>query len=608
MKVPNSAQKKAIMHLSGPAVVTAGPGSGKTHVIVSRILYLIENHIPPDNILVITYTKAAAAEMKERYEKSRQSSDVPRGVHFGTFHSICYNILRQSGAACASSLIKESDKRKLLQIILANHGLFEKAGYDGVTGLENLISRMKNLELEHLKNTAESGCFALFTDDECALLKRDYDRHLREQGLIDFEDMIGECIRLLSGSPGLLNKYRRLFRYILADEFQDINPPQYKFLKLLAAPSDNLFVVGDDDQSIYGFRGAAPGIMSGFLKDFPKAERIMLTENYRCRAEIVKLSGSVIARNKERFPKEFVPVKEGGKVLFFCFDSRREEEIKLTGELARLSREQLCKTAVILRTNAEICQYAGLLKRAGISVKGQYIREEDIYHGFIMEDMSAFLSYLYEGERRGDFIRFMNKPNRFLTREALPGERVSRSLMEAYYRNNPAMEAEIAAIFGQLSIASQLRPSLAAAFFRKTWGYDRYLRQKAKDFGEFQRFMDLADRVQDCFRELKPGNGVRDFVKQKADRAGNAAPLTGARDGVSILTMHGCKGLEFERVFLPDVNEGVIPGKNVLTESALEEERRLLYVAMTRAKEELHIYCTRERGRKPSRYLEGLVR
>ncbi|MDE6892062.1 MAG: UvrD-helicase domain-containing protein, partial [Lachnospiraceae bacterium] len=252
MKVPNSAQKKAIMHLSGPAVVTAGPGSGKTHVIVSRILYLIENHIPPDNILVITYTKAAAAEMKERYEKSRQSSDVPRGVHFGTFHSICYNILRQSGAACASSLIKESDKRKLLQIILANHGLFEKAGYDGVTGLENLISRMKNLELEHLKNTAESGCFALFTDDECALLKRDYDRHLREQGLIDFEDMIGECIRLLSGSPGLLNKYRRLFWYILADEFQDINPPQYKLLKLLAAPSDNLFVVGDDDQSIYG--------------------------------------------------------------------------------------------------------------------------------------------------------------------------------------------------------------------------------------------------------------------------------------------------------------------------------------------------------------------
>ena len=169
------------------------------------------------------------------------------------------------------------------------------------------------------------------------------------------------------------------------------------------------------------------------------------------------------------------------------------------------------------------------------------------------------------------------------------------------------MRREIDTIFRQLSIAERLQPLLAVSFFRKTWGYDRYLRQRAKDYREFQRFVNLADNVQACFKELKPRAGIRDFIKQKADKAGNSMPSTKLQEGVNILTMHGSKGLEFGRVFLPDVNEGIIPGKNVITESAIEEERRLLYVAMTRANEELNIYCTKERGRKPSRYLEGLV-
>ena len=333
----------------------------------------------------------------------------------------------------------------------------------------------------------------------------------------------------------------------------------------------------------------------------------MLTENYRCGAEIVKLSAGMISRNKERFPKEFIAVKRKGKADFFCFDTRKEEERKLRDMLLSLDKGQLFDTAVIVRTNAEAVQYAGLLKEYGIPVKGQYVRADDIYHGFIMEDVSAFLSYLYEGAKRSDFLRFMNKPGRFLTREALPSERVEKAQMESYYRQNPAMRGEIDTIFRQLSIAERLQPHLAVSFFRKTWGYDRYLRQKAKDYREFQSFVNLADKVQACFKELKPGAGIRDFIKKKADKTGDSMPSTELQEGVNILTMHGSKGLEFERVFLPDVNEGIIPGKNVITESAIEEERRLLYVAMTRAKEELHIYCTKERGRKPSRYLEGLV-
>ncbi|MCM1135624.1 MAG: ATP-dependent helicase [Clostridium sp.] len=675
MRELSNAQKEAMMHLLGPAMVTAGPGSGKTFVIVNRILYLISrHHIRPDNILVITYTKAAANEMKERYKKACQKAyqkarqlneellspphapafegQSPGSVHFGTFHSVCYHILQQSGRIRPDSLIKENDRRKLLEILLGNRGLSAKCDYDTITNLLNVISRMKNFSGGNMMVGRESILpenlekLALeFSTNELQALKSDYDNYLREQRLIDFDDMIGECLRLLTDNPVVLEKYRQQFQYILADEFQDINSPQYEVLKLLAAPRNNLFVVGDDDQAIYGFRGATPGIMRRFLEDYQGARQVMMTENYRCGAAIVTLSEKVISRNKERFQKKFRPVNAGGCVSAVRFDTRREEEMALIKELAALNESELLNTAVILRTNREAAQYAGLLKEAKIPVKSWRAGRETIFHSFIMKDVTAFLCYLYEGNKRSDFLYFMNKPNRFLSRGALPFEKVSQEQMERYYAKNPQMRLEIAALFRQLEIAAGLSPYLAVSFFRKTWGYDGYLRQRAADYGEYQRLLRQADKVQECFKELRNCRGIREFVENLAERQGSPLTekqgnllaekqdsplaekqsnlLTGKQgssltdkkgsllmekqEGVSILTMHGSKGLEFERVFLPDVNEGIIPGKNINTEAALEEERRLLYVAMTRAKEKLYLYCTKERGRKPSRYLEGLA-
>lgn len=615
MRIPSKSQQQAIAHLSGPAMVIAGPGSGKTFTIVRRILSLIcDYHIPPQNILVITYTRAAAAEMKERFEKAAEE-EAGGSVNFGTFHSICYHILKQSGKIKENSLIKESDKRKLIQMILRTMGLGSKSGYDAVTRLLAAISRNKNFPRSH-KAASEGGAEALcptgFSEEEFQKVQREYDRHLREQGMVDFDDMILLCLNLFSPQESAfgeryLERYRKLFRYILVDEFQDINPPQYEILKLLAHPSDNLFVVGDDDQAIYGFRGATPGIMRQFTEDFRGAREIMLTENYRCGAGIVKLAGEMISQNKERFAKEFIPTKPGGRVYFTCFDSHREEEKGIAGVLLALEQKELSDTAIIVRTNREAALYGGYLAESKIPVRKSGIRKEDIYHGFIMEDVAAFLRFLYEGNKRGDLICFMNKPNRFLTRAALPDETVRLRTLEQYYEKNPEMLGKLRVLFRQLQTAQGLSPFLAVSLFRKSLGYNEYLRQRAGGEEEFQRLHSLADQVQQCFSDYKGGIPVNAFVEQKALGEGGAPSETKTEAGVHILTMHGAKGLEFERVLLPDLNEGVIPGRECLSQKDFEEERRLLYVAVTRAKKELYLFCSRERGRKPSRYLEGLT-
>lgn len=598
MRTPSKAQKQAIIHLRGPALVCAGPGSGKTFTIIRRILYLIEQyHINPDKILVITYTKAAAREMKERFE----TASAYHGVCFGTFHSICFNILRQSGVVSADSLIKENDKRKLFGVILGNQGLSSKKSYDAVTTLQNTVSRLKNMPEAEIHNAEAYG----FSIDEILAVKKEYERFLREQGLIDFDDMVTECLQLLIKRPDICRKYQQMFSYLLVDEFQDINQPQYQILKLLAAPENNLFTVGDDDQAIYGFRGASPHIMKQFLEDFPEAGRMMLTENYRSGGSIVELAQKVIVRNEERFEKDFHAADSGGNVSFSCFDTRGEEENHLIRELSLLENDALYHTAIILRTNREVIQYTQLLEAAGIKVK-KTVSKENIFQSFMMEDIEAFLSYLYFGKKRCDLIRFMNKPNRFFSREALPAERVLSGDMEWYYAKNPEMLSEIRSFFGKLQIAEKLSPYLAIAFFRKNLGYDDYLYGKAGNMAEFQRLSGQAAQIQKSFEEYKTGMPLPEFKRIQEEKAG-AAHVLSEKQGVSIMTMHGSKGLEFERVYLPDINEGIIPSRDIQTKKEHEEERRLLYVAITRAKNDLYIYYTKERNRKPSRYLEGLI-
>lgn len=598
-------QSSAIHHGNGPAIVIAGPGSGKTFTIIQRILYLIQSlKVSPEKILTITFTKAAAMEMQQRYLK--ELSDNPRyqqinqSVCFGTFHSICYFIIKESGLMNNYSLIKELDKRKIIEMLLQNQNIEEAHDYDAVTRVLEAISRKKNLlkTVPPLNMTAGQFCKTEY----------DYEDMLKQQKLLDFDDMILKCLSILKKNSEFCRKWQKMFEYILIDEFQDINEPQYQVIKLLSAPSRNLFAVGDDDQAIYGFRGAAPEIMLRFQRDFPGTEQYLLTENYRSGNCIVDFADKMIRRSNNRFSKMIYPVKRGGQIHICFKESRREEELQLLSDLNGISREEQKRSAVIVRTNLEVFQYTALLKRHHISVKQTKTKENDIFHHYIMEDTCAFLRFCKEGYHRSDFIKIMNKPNMYLSRMALTGEIVTGENLAGYYRYNTEMANKIKRLFDNFRTAAGLSPALAVRYFRKIIGYDDYLRSRTENENEQEHLLKIADDIQEHFKKMKPCEKTDEFLKRSKamDNSDNNKMKTEI-PGISVITMHAAKGLEFHSVFLPDLNEGIIPGKNVKTPEETEEERRLLYVAITRAEDSLYLYYTRERNRRLTRFLEGII-
>lgn len=599
-------QLKAISHVSGPARVLAGPGSGKTFTIIQRILFLItQKQVSPQDILTVTFTKAAAGEMQQRFEK--EAGQHPAFMHqtdtvqFGTIHSICYNILKESNISYHYSLIKESEKRKILEILLQNNNLAEPVDYDTLSYFLDAVSKKKNGIMPINLPLAEEQFDLLFSE---------YQNMLRQLKLLDFDDMIMECMRILKESKNLCRKWQNRFRYILVDEFQDINAVQYQVLKLLAAPENNLFVVGDDDQSIYGFRGAAPFIMKQFLEDFPKAKQYLLSENYRSGAAIISLAEKVISPSTERISKNILPIKTGGKVSVCFRETRKEEEKQLVDDLKKLSEEYMKQSAVIVRTNIEVYHYTALLKQHGITIREKKVDENHVLQHFIREDFQAFLQFCHEGNRRTDFIKIMNKPNLYLSRQALMDTQITKNGILLYYKNNEKMKAKVEKLFEHFKTASGLSASLAIRYFRNIIGYDDYLKQKAGNKDILSRWLAVADKLQELFKQKDQNESCSRFLlrmqemQEESKRPKEEKKLL---PGISVITMHGAKGLEFQNVFLPDVNEGVIPYKGCKTSDDREEERRLLYVAITRAKESLNLYYTRERNRKLSSFLEGII-
>lgn len=598
-------QLKAIHHMKGPARVIAGPGSGKTFTIIQRILHLVlYHHVNPDRILTITFTKAAALEMQSRYLKETENnsafSSLNESVHFGTFHSICYTILRESGLINRFSLIKESEKRKIMEIVLKNRAIQGASEYDTISCILDIVSRKKNF--------CEIIQFPFnLSEEEFNDILHEYEDMLQQQRLLDFEDMLLLCLKYLKADLFLRQKWQKRFQYILVDEFQDINEVQYQIIKLLAAPLNNLFVVGDDDQSIYGFRGSAPGIMRKFTQDYKGAGELFLTENYRSGNKIVEFADHIIKRNSDRFEKAPVSIRRGGSVRYCFRETRKEEEYRLIEDIKGLSEQQLTDSAVIVRTNIEAFQYAALLKHNGISVRERMKKQKGIEDHFIAEDFKAFLRFCHEGNQRGEFLKIMNKPNLFLSRQALVGNTVSKESFLSYYHNNGEMCRKIEILFQHFRLASELSPALAVRYFRKMIGYDEYLKQKAASENSTELFK-TADQLQELLKSMKPGERTDDFFERiRNEKAEEQQKNAEQLPGISIITMHGAKGLEFHTVFLPDLNEGVIPGRNCKTEESIEEERRLLYVAVTRAKESLYLYYTKERNRKLTRFLEGLI-
>ncbi|MCM1087546.1 MAG: ATP-dependent helicase [Muribaculaceae bacterium] len=615
----NPIQEKAIKFAAGSMQVLAGPGSGKTFVITQRIRYLIEQHgVEPSDILVITFTKAAANEMKQRFYKLMAGTRPP--VNFGTFHAIFYHILRQTAQYRQFTLITETEKRKLLLHLLKMPSSLLFTGHEKIDALLTLISRMKNDG-----ESMESFSPGLFTREEFLEIYENYKQFMIEWKKIDFDDMGLLCLELFQKNPDILTTWQKSYRYILIDEFQDINPMQYRIIRQIAAPEDNLFIVGDDDQSIYGFRGARPDIMKQFLEDYPKAQQLLLDVNYRCHEQIVESSLQVICQNKNRFEKKICAAhaKGAGMALrpFLCQEEEYDALLKDWKEtLQKDGAASLTGKAVIYRTNYECGLLAEKLLINGIP----FTMKESLrspYDHFVIKDILAYLEFANGNRSREIFHLFMNRPLRYFRKDCAVKNPVTLQGLLSYYKDRPDMQESAKKLFGDLARIGNMRPYLAIHYIRQAVGYDEYLKQNydagardklfqiADDFQKlarrYQTFQELNDYISQCeelFRRKK-AEGDREAEKRKAGKEAENAP-----SGIQLMTMHASKGLEFDTVYLPDINEGKMPTRQAAAQS-LEEERRMLYVAMTRAKKELQIlYCVKKDGRDmPSRFLEPVL-
>ncbi|MDR0221399.1 MAG: ATP-dependent helicase [Lachnospiraceae bacterium] len=592
----NPAQGQAIAHTYGPIEVLAGPGSGKTFTIVKRILYLIERQkIPPEKILVITFTKAAALEMQSRFlNEIRRSYSA---VNFGTFHSVYYQMLTRSGYAKDSTLISEQDKRKILRHILHHlfpHQTFGPADYAEIL---NEISLRKNREPPR----HERERFADIYDE--------YREMMKEAGKIDFDDMILCCHEMLRNDEKIRRTWQNYFSFIMVDEFQDINRLQYQALKLIAAPRDNLFVVGDDDQSIYGFRGANPAVMQDFLRDFPACEQVLLGVNYRSTKQVVAAASQVIACNQNRLPKDYQALREGARPSLLSFAARDGEDAWLLAEIEKLERAALADAAVIVRTNFEVSLLAAKCANAGIPVQTTE-KTKDVFSHFIASDLLDYLHFSGGRRERSRFLNIVNKPLRYLSRKCvanLTGE-VNEEYVLEYYQGNCDGMSEVRRFFADCRRLAGMPPYLALNFIRKGIGYERYLKDKARP-GEFAEWLEVCDQLQESARGLATHEEWFELVEglKKATEDNERPPeATAPRNGLNIITLHGSKGLEFHTVFLPHLNEGTLPGGQALSDEQIEEERRLFYVGMTRAKERLCLTYTESKKFTPSRFLKAL--
>lgn len=618
----NKAQYRAITHGAGAMLVLAGPGSGKTFVVTRRIKYLIEHHhVKPEDILVITFTKAAAEEMQERFAKLNEGTCYP--VHFGTFHSVFFQILRHTYRFTAQNIIRENDKYRLLAQIIRElpDEILGQAQIDYSTEtLQNLLS-----EISTVKNNGVTPQEVKSLTVPQTVFERIFQLYKQEMNrnkLIDFDDMVLLCRNLLVERSETLKLWQQRFQYILVDEFQDICPLQYEVVRLLAKPQDNLFIVGDDDQSIYGFRGSKPEIMLNFTKEYPKAQQVLLDVNYRSRQGIVDTAARLISHNKMRFDKAVMAQNkqnDGVKIYSFQSKSKQAESIALLiKQYIALPDTKYSDIAILYRTNNHTIYTADRLMREGIPFTMKE-KPKNIYESPVAKDMISYMRYALYEDRQEDFLRIMNKPVRYIKRSTVP--RGTFKMRELIDNNRAAgyVVQNILEFYDELHFIKSLEPFSAVNFIRRGVGngvgYDAYLKKQAAEKGkdvsaeleELDELMRLSKEFETIELWLEHIDNYDAVLYEIAQQENRLKKMN--TDAVSMVTMHASKGLEWDVVILPDVNEGVIPHKKAVTDAELEEERRMFYVAMTRAKEHLFIFYIQEKeagNLLPSRFLDEI--
>ena len=526
-------------------LVLAGPGSGKTHLLVERIRIMIEdNHIPPDSILVITFSKKAARQMQARFQRRVEGKSYP--VTFGTFHAVFYHMLQEFDPNI-KRLITEEEQTEFARTLMDKYGFFdEDIEPDEMIGM---ISSYRNLSDGFFNRDDRGMGFDEDKRERFIQLAEGYDSLCRKSGVIDFDDMIILCRRMFQKHEMFLRKCQQRYRYFLVDEFQDINPGQYDVLRLLAGDSMNVFAVGDDDQSIYAFRGSDPKLMKKFIKQFRGCRQVTLTMNYRCCQNVIGAADAVIRHNIDRFDRPMqrnLPSKNGGTVEIIHSESTDVQAQFLCDMIDRLVNEQGCSAsdiAVLYRSEHCAKRFVDVAMQRNISlaVTGDHAskpKAEKIHEAYMRAHNGT--------AGRSDFFLIMNNPERGLSRESLcdtSGDYFAD--MRAYYRND---EDKLRAV----------------------------------------------DDLEKTVRSYGTG-----YVYERPPEP---------RERINVMTAHASKGLEFGYVFIIGLQEGLFPHRRNMEYNA-EEERRLMYVAMTRARECLYLCAvSTEHGKRPSRFVAEACR
>lgn len=592
----NPSQVQAVIHKDGPCMVLAGPGSGKTLTITKRIEYLIgKHHVSPEEILVITFTKAASIEMKERFVRLCGQKAGP--VTFGTFHGIYYGILKWAYRMNASNILSEEQKYQLLKQVIGRMEIDIDDEKDFLQGIAGEIGNIKNNQIPLAEYESLNCSEEVFRE-----IFEQYEKERKRLKKIDFDDMLVLVYELFKKRPDILSMWQRKFRYILIDEFQDINQVQYDVIRMLAAPENNLFIVGDDDQSIYRFRGARPDIMLGFKKDYPDTKEILLDVNYRSTKAIVNGAARVIRHNVNRYPKQIITTNEQGETVHIQEVRHPIEESKyVVSQIQEAKKRGIpsLEIAVLFRTNVEARALAETFMEYNMPFRMKE-RMPNLYEHFIAQDLTTYLKMALGDRSRKSFLAIMNRPNRYIGRDSVEGTTISFESLRKFYCDKDWMLDRIDQLEVDFRILKNMAPYGAIQYIRKHIGYDEFL----KEYAAFRKINmeDLKEVLREIEERAKAFRTIEEWFTHIEEYSEELKRQSQQKEtdpeAITFMTMHGSKGLEFDLVFIIGANETITPYKKAETKEEVEEERRMFYVAMTRARKKLIISYTKERNGK----------
>ena len=590
----SSNQKKAIEYGAGPLMVLAGPGSGKTFVITHRIKYLIEGSgINPAHILVVTFSRAAAKEMKDRFEKLQGKSHVT----FGTFHSVFFSILKTAYGFSAEQIASDELRYTLIKELIKKNEIVNE---DINTLSGNLLNEIALIKQDNIniKNYYSNS----IASDTFKKLYKEYEAELETRNKLDFEDMLSLTYELLSERKDILTAVQNRYQYILVDEFQDINFLQYNIIKLMAGKKQNITVVGDDDQSIYRFRGARPEIMLGFERDFRNVSKVFLDINFRSTTQIVDASTKLISFNSKRFPKIFKANNgSGAPVSVIEFKNPFAEVNSIINDIKECikAEQDINNIAVLYRTNLSPRLLIERMMKNNIPFT---IRDSipNLFEHWVSKDIISYIKLAINLGNKNDLLRISNKPNRYISRDSLSSSKANIETLFDYYDDKSYMIKRIIELREHLRTIKNLKPATALRYIRNVVGYDEYIEEYCDMNGiESDDCYTVLGDLENSASEFNTFSDWFVHMEEYKEELIEARKKSNEDDiGVRLMTFHSSKGLEFDIVYIIDVNEGSVPYKKAKGADEIEEERRMFYVAMTRARHKLFIcYCKENFGK-----------